>query len=263
MPELPDVETFKRYFSSTALHQRIDAVEARDCRILKGISRQKIRKELRGRSFESTSRHGKYLFVRTDVDRSVVFHFGMTGYLRYFKDLENDPDHDRLLITFDNGYHLAFVCQRLLGGIYLTDSKEDFIRMKQLGPDALRIDFETFHDMLAGKRGSIKPAFLDQRFIAGIGNMYADEILFQSGVHPRQQLNRLSGEEKKKIFLVMQRILRIAVKHRAVTGKFPHSYLIRHRKEGVPCPRCGSDVRRFTIAGRSTYFCPRCQRRRS
>src|SRR5438094_4670493 len=120
MPELPDVETFKRYFDATSLHQRIDNVDVRDAYILKGVSAYELARRLKGRRFESTYRHGKHLFVRADHDLWLRLHFGMTGSLRYFKHEEQaPPPHSRVLFVFANNHRLAFDDQRKFGQIGL------------------------------------------------------------------------------------------------------------------------------------------------
>lgn len=130
MPELPDVEGFRRYIERTSLRQIIGQVDIRDDYILKGISPDDLRKGLIGRRFESTRRHGKYLFIRLDDSRHLYMHFGMTGQPKYFEDMADDPRFDRLLITFENGYHLAYVDQRKLGRIGLVSDPDDFLREK-------------------------------------------------------------------------------------------------------------------------------------
>ena len=117
MPELPDVEVFKRYLDATALHKTITDVEVESTQILDGVSKGKLHKSLKGRQFLSTHRHGKHLLVALEKESWLTLHFGMTGFLKYFKQMDKDPEHDRMLISFDNGYHLAYVSQRKLGAV--------------------------------------------------------------------------------------------------------------------------------------------------
>ncbi len=149
MPELPDVEVFRKYLNRTSLNQDITGVDFRNRTVLEGVSRGKIMRELTGNSFTETRRHGKNLFVKYN-GRWPRLNFGMTGYLKYFKNMEDDPDHDRMLISFDNGYRLAYVNQRLFGAIGLVGSVGVFIREKGLGPDADGISLEEFSDILKG-----------------------------------------------------------------------------------------------------------------
>ena len=261
MPELPDVEILRQYVAATSLHQKIKKVEVRDRRILKGISVARLSLELVGRSFESTSRHGKYCFLKTDRGNCLALHFGMSGSLSYFKNLSQDPYYGRVLVSFANGFHLAYISQRLLGEVRLIKSVEDFIKNRPLGPDALNVDSETFRNILRKKKGAIKAILLDQKVIAGIGNIYADEILFQSGLHPQAKVNQLKEERIKKIYQKTRRVLRTAIDKRADASRFPKSSLLPHRMRGERCPRCRAILGQITVGGRTSYYCPRCKRR--
>ena len=173
MPELPDVEIFKQYLDATSLHQEINRVEVHSTQVLEGISARKLRRRLEGHAFESSRRHGKYLFVRLNEGNWLVLHFGMTGFLRYYKNPEQSGDHTRLRIDFKNGFHLAFDCQRKLGLIDWVEDPKEFIRKKELGDDPLseHFDLSRFTELLEGKRGSVKSALMNQSVIAGIGNI--------------------------------------------------------------------------------------------
>ena len=130
MPELPDVEVFRQYMDSTSLHQKIADVSLKDKSLLGEASSRDLQVRLKDRKFQSTLRHGKYLFAETDEEDWLVLHFGMTGFLKYFKNDEQAPEHIRMLITFNNGYHLAYDCQRKLGLIDLTKDTEKFLEEK-------------------------------------------------------------------------------------------------------------------------------------
>lgn len=283
MPELPDVERFKTYLDATALHQRIDDVHVENARILDGVSASRLRDVLKGHSLEKSWRHGKYLFVRLDGvekdegntgsdtgsnkdhDRPVLaFHFGMTGSLSYFKDLSDAPEHDRLRLDFDNGYHLSFDNQRMLGRVRLIADPEKFIADQKLGPDALApdLDRKTFESRLAGRRGRLKSVLMNQKLVSGIGNITADEILFQARLHPETPIDSLSEESRKALWREMRNVLKTYVERGAGSGDYsdlPRSYLLHAREEGASCPRCNGKIRKFTTAGRSGYFCPACQ----
>ena len=259
MPELPDVEGFRCYIESTSLHKTVEKVDVRSPEILKGASADALVRGLKGARLESTRRHGKYLFVRLDNGCWLLYHFGMTGRPKHFKDMSEDPRHDRLLISFTNRFHLAFDCQRKLGMVGLIENVDDFIRKKKLGPDALDIDFVTFKKALQWRRGSIKSALMNQKIIAGIGNVYADEILFQAQIHPRTRPELLSKKRLRKLFDSMGKVLAIGIDHTVHSKEFPGSYLLSHRGEGETCPRCVSKIVRLKIAGRSAYYCPECQ----
>src|SRR5213596_2096840 len=156
MPELPDVEMFKRYLDGTSLHQRIDDVDVRNAYILKNISARELARGLKGRRFESSRRHGKHLFVRADGDLWLRLHFGMTGSLQYFKHEEDAPKHARVLFVFANAHRLAFEDQRKFGEIGLVKDVDEFLKKRGLGPDALDISLSQFQEIFVNHRGAVK-----------------------------------------------------------------------------------------------------------
>lgn len=259
MPELPDVETQKRYLDSTALYQEIDAVDVRDAIVLDSLTPAGLEHALVGQSFQSTRRHGKHLFVELKDGAWLGMHFGMTGSLKYFKNPQENPDYDQVMFHFRNDYHLAYIMARKLGRIRLIDDLQAFLEGKQLGPDSLDIDFDAFHELLVGRRGMIKSALMNQAILAGIGNVYSDEILFQAGVHPRRQISDLDAGDLRSIYAQMCRVLDIAIENQANPDQFPASFLTPRRSEGDPCPRCGGDIQRTEVSGRGSYYCPNCQ----
>lgn len=259
MPELPDVEVFKQYFDATSLHREVADVQARSKAVLKGISPSGLAGGLKGHCFVSTTRHGKYLFAHLDNDLVMVLHFGMTGYLKYFKDRDKDTPHDRLMITFTNDFHLAYDSQRKLGEIRLIENREDFIRRQRLGPDALRITFPAFRDRLSGSRASIKSALMNQQILAGIGNIYSDEILFQAGMHPAKKAGNLHENKVKKLYDAMREVLDKAIESGADPDNFPDSFIIPHRSGDGKCLKCSGPLKSEKIAGRTAHYCPKCQ----
>lgn len=259
MPELPDVEVFKRYLEATALHKTITAVQIRDAGILKGISPLKLSRTLTQRQLKATRRHGKHLLVKLDQGPWLTLHFGMTGYLKYFKDMVQDPEHDRLRLSFDNGFHLAYVCQRKLGAVGLADEVESFIEAKHLGPDALNLGLEGFRQALQGKRGTVKSFLMNQKYLAGIGNVYSDEILFQSNLHPQSKVNELAAKTVARLFRALKNVLHKAIEAQADPGQVPDSFLLPHRWGNGICPRGHGDLHKVTVSGRSAYYCPVCQ----
>lgn len=261
MPELPDVEVFKQYLDATSLHQRIEEAEVRTSKILEGSTAQAVSKRLRGRRFESSRRHGKNLFARMDDGNWLLFHFGMSGRLVYFKDMEKDPPYDRLLITFSNGRHLAYDSQRMLGEVGLVEDVDEYVKGKGLGPDVLddRFDFARFQKAIGGRSARIKSALMDQQGLAGIGNVYSDEILFQAGIHPKTKAGELDEKTLKRLFNRMKTVLETTIRHRADPSEFPRTYITPHRKKDGKCPKCGAGLEREKVAGRTAYYCPRCQ----
>jgi formamidopyrimidine-DNA glycosylase len=261
MPELPDVEVMKRYCDATALHQEVQAVRVRDQYVLKEITPQKLEKRLVGQSFARTRRHGKYLFVGLKDRPWLALHFGMTGHLKYFKLESQRPEYAQVLFLFRNEYRLAYVSARKLGQVRLIPDIDAFVAQQDLGPDVLDPDFDldTFRRILADRRGMIKPALMDQSLMAGIGNVYADEILFQAGVYPRRKVSELDDDVLKKIFDALKEVLQTAIECQADPEQLPDSFLIPHRHEDGHCPHCGGQVRKIEISGRTGYYCPDCQ----
>lgn len=259
MPELPDVEVFRRYLDSTALHKRIASVEVHSQRVLEGVSEKRLKSTLEEASLEGTARHGKYLFARLDGGQELVLHFGMTGFLNYYKNPAERPEHERLRLRQENGYNLAYDNQRLLGRVLLTPDRDHFIRNHGLGPDALSVNFEGFTSILQRGRGAIKSTLMNQKMLAGLGNVYTDEILFQARVHPKAPIGGLGEERLRSVYEQMRAVLEKSIEIQADPARMPESYLLPRRERDAACPRCGSRVRKIDISGRATYLCPACQ----
>lgn len=264
MPELPEVETFKRYLDSTSLHKKIYSAEVRNTKILGKVSSALFKRKLKGERLTSTQRHGKNLFVELSNSRWIIMHFGMTGFLKYFKNDGQAPKHVRVLINFSNGYHLAYNCTRMLGKIDLIDNASDYIEKKKLGVDPIegKLKEEDFNNLFKNRSGSIKSALMNQNILAGIGNIYSDEILFQSGIHPATQVKRLKKTDLKNIYTKMNLVLKRAISLKADPDKLPRSYLIVNRNNGEDCPKCSGKIKKQTIGGRSSYFCSKHQKKK-
>ena len=260
MPELPDVETFKRYMDATSLHQRISSVDVRSAYVLKGVSARELARRLKGRCFESSCRHGKHLFVRADRDLWLRLHFGMTGSLQYFKHEEQAPKHTRVLFVFANARRLAFEDQRKFGEVGLLKDVDEFLKKRTLGPDALDISLSQFKWIFGKHRGAVKTILLNQTLIAGIGNIYADEILFRARIHPATQISTLKEKAVANLFRATRYILRTAIDAKADVDLMPKSWLLPHRGKGGKCPRCGRELKSATIGGRTAWFCTQCQK---
>jgi formamidopyrimidine-DNA glycosylase len=253
MPELPDIEVFRQYFDATSLHQEIKDVSIRDDIVLKHLTTKRLQTELRGNSFESTHRHGKYLFTQIG-DQWLAWHFGMTGHLQYFKDITDEPDYVPILISFANNYHLAYVMPRKLGRIELIGSIEEFLDNQKLGPDVLQSDFglTVFKQAISGRHSMVKTTLMNQEIMAGIGNVYSDEILYQARIHPRTKINALAEDKLEQIYRTIKGVLQIAIDdYRANPERFPDSWLTPHRKDGEQCPNCDGQIKRTKISGRS------------
>ena len=263
MPELPEVEIFKRYLDATSLYQRIDAVDVRNAYILKDVTARELGRRLKGRRFELSRRHGKHLFARADGDLWLRLHFGMTGLLQYFKNEEQAPQHARVVFVFANNHRLAFDDQRQFGQIGLLKDVDEFLKKRTLGPDALEIDLGEFRKILGKRRGAVKSILMNQRLIAGIGNIYADEILFRARIHPATEITCLGDKILTKLFRATRYILEKAIAAKADVNQTPKSWLLPHRGKGGKCPRCGRGLRSSRIGGRTACFCAHCQRRAS
>ncbi|MBP1929819.1 formamidopyrimidine-DNA glycosylase [Methanolinea mesophila] len=262
MPELPEVESFRKYFETTSLHDPIAGVEVSSPSVLGDITPEELRRRLIGMEFTEVSRRGKYLFAATGDDNSgLILHFGMTGFLAYFLDMDDEPGHERVLITFLSGYHLAFDDQRKFGRVSFTEDAEEFFRMKNVGPDALELSLEQFLDLTKRPRRHIKPLLMDQSFVSGVGNIYSDEILYQAGIHPLTTTDMLDRKEKENLYRTLHRVLETAVECDADIDRYPDDWLLKHRSSGAKCPRGDCTVEKIRVSGRSTYLCP-CRQKR-
>lgn len=259
MPELPDVEVFRKYIESKAMNQEISGVDVNTKRILKNVTSKKLASALPGLSFTGTKRHGKYLFLDTGDGFSVMLHFGMTGDVRYLTDGDKTGKHDRVVFHFDNGKALAYSNVRLLGAVSLVKDIGTFLGEKEAGPDALDYSNDQFKEAVGSRKSMIKTALMDQSVIAGLGNVYTDEILYQSRIHPEKKASGLSEKEKNALFNNMRKVLKKAIEKDTDVSRLPRTYLLPRRKEGAECPSCSGKIEKKYVSGRPTYYCPRCQ----
>lgn len=260
MPELPDVEVFRTYTEKHALNKDIESVIVNDSQIL-DVSAKKLKKEIEGKSFIKAERVGKQMFIKYGESQWLSMHFGMTAYPQYFEEADDEPEYSQLLFKFKSGNYFSFVCPRKFGKIGLTSSVEKFVEENDLGKDALQLDFENFKELFKKKRGKIKSALMDQKTIAGIGNIYSDEILYQSKIHPEKETKELEEEDLKEIFKVMQRVFKTAINNDAKPSELPDDYLIPNREDGKDCPKCDGKIKKIEISGRGCYFCESCQKK--
>lgn len=273
MPELPDVELRGRYVTATCLHQAIDAVEVDAPRMLHGLHAGALRAALEGTSFAGTARHGKYLFVLLDSGAWLLLHFGMTGELVYHRKPRGSPRNTRLSIHFARGGALRGVWQRRLGRIGLVDDPGAFVERENLGPDALNhgLTPAAFRHRFRDRRGGTKSALMDQSFLAGIGNIYSDEILFTAGLRHDRTSDSLSAQEVRRLYRALVETLHDAIKYRGSslsdqqyrdlhgeTGEYQNHHQV-YGLDGDPCRRCRNPVVKAKVSGRTTYFCEQCQ----
>ena len=257
MPELPEVETFKRYLDKTSLKQLIINIKVVDNRIL-NTEEIHLRKSLKGKRFESSIRHGKYLLVYLKP-RYLVMHFGMSGDLEYYDNKEDLPKFSKVIFQFNNGFNLAYISIRMFGKVSVASSFEEFIKDKKLGPDAYKMTLEDFQEAVKRRSAIAKNALLNQSFVAGIGNIYSDEILFRTEIHPKTNINSLSESKINELFTNIKEVLDFGIKKKGDLSTYPNEFLIPHRKKEEKCPICNSDITRFEISGRHGFFCPSCQ----
>ncbi len=262
MPELPDVEILKKYFDRHCLGLKIAEVQVLEKRILRDTTAGMIKSTLEGRYFAKSTRHGKHLFMKiVNGEKSYLdVHFGMDGDLAFLENEESPPKYARIIFRFEGNY-LAYVSRRMLGGIRAIASPEDFVVQKQLGPDALSPDFsrDYFSKAIAGKKTSIKAVLMDQQVVAGIGNVYSDEILYQAGILPGTRTDLLEEKQAQDLYEKISTVLKTAVRHNADAQRFPSHFLLRHRHKNGDCP-CGGKVSTSKVVGRTSYFCTACQK---
>jgi formamidopyrimidine-DNA glycosylase len=259
MPELPEVESFRKYFANHGLHQKVQKLLMRTRHVLLDTTDKQLKETIEGNSFEDTFRHGKFLFVKLKTGEALMLHFGMTGDLHYGNQ-EDLPSSYVLQFQFKNGNYLSFTDIRRLGKVALVKDVDQFIQKRGYGKDALTITREEFRKKLSKKRTAIKVSLMDQKAVAGVGNEYSDEILFQCRVHPGNITVKLPAKKLDEIYDVMRKVLKEAVKKNSERGKLKRFFFLDNRKAGLTCPRCKGMTEWETIGGRSSYFCPSCQK---
>ena len=264
MPELPDVENYGRYFKRHALKKKITGVHVGDKRALDHVTASGLEKHLVGANFVATRRHGKHLLACVSTGGWLTLHFGMTGHLAFFKDGGDEPLYDRVRFDFGRSGHLGYIDPRLFGRVGLVDDADTFIKTHKLGPDALdsRLTLARFKQALAGG-GGLKAILMDQSRLAGIGNIFADEILFQTRLHPLTPIQRLDDAQFKALFAATRKVLKTAIAAGAGAEgyweRLPRTYLLRQRDKRGVCPRGHGPLSLMKAAGRTTYFCGKCQ----
>ncbi len=268
MPELPEVETYRRYFEATSLHQPIEAIDVEDRKLLT-TDYATLTETLIGQVFISTKRVGKNLFIHTDGGSTLHMHFGMTGDLEYYHSSLDRPRHARIVFVFRSGFNLGFICPRKFERIGLVESIDSYLKMKKIAPDALDISLEELTHNIHKRKSFIKPVLLDQSTVAGIGNWIVDEVLFQAKIHPEKLSHTLSEDEPERIFNAMRYVLGTAIAHEANYGRFPEHFIIHAREwDSSPyedltrhkqCPCGKTQIAQMQVGGRTTYYCPECQ----
>ena len=280
MPELPEVESVRRGVERAALGWRISAVDVRRKDIVEDAPRGRADLEqalLLGAVLDRTERRGKQLVIVARDGRALRVHLGMTGSLSVERSRTGPlRPHTHVVWTLERGKHTAemmFVDPRRFGSLRpLADVSKLADLWRDLGPDALTITGVQLAEAFEARSIAIKPALLNQHLVAGVGNIYADESLFDARIHPRRPAGSLTRSECENLASSIRRILCSAVERGGSTirdyrnaeggsGSFQHSHNV-YGKGGRPCPRCGMPLRSIVLAQRTTVFCPRCQARK-
>jgi formamidopyrimidine-DNA glycosylase len=276
VPELPEVETIRAQLAPHLEGARLAAAEIDDPRWCRPLEPATLITALSGRRLQRLSRRGKYLVWELSGDVHLITHLRMTGTI--LLDPTTTPPHTRVRLTFTTprGWHVVlFVDPRRFGTgeLALNRQELDAFMAVRLGPEPLGPEFtaELLRASARGRRAPIKAFLLDQRRIAGVGNIYADEALFRAGVHPLRPAGRLTRRQYELLRDAIVDALRAGVQARGATiddfrhvdgvaGSFQDQFLV-HRRAGQPCPTCGAEVVKLVAAGRGTYVCERCQPR--
>jgi formamidopyrimidine-DNA glycosylase len=263
MPELPDVEVFKRYIDSTSLNKAVTEVETVDPKVLVNTGPGELAEAVKGRTLQASHRQGKHLFVKLGHNCWLALHFRMTSFPRYCKlenlDKDRESRYDAVRFYLDNGCLLAFNSRRKLGRVQLIEDPERFAQDHELGPDVLSLTEDEFVELIDRPRGRIKSTLMNQKVMCGIGNEYSDEILFQARLHPDQSVDSLNESTRRQLFNVMTRVIDAAVDAGVDPGRMPDWFLIPRRKEGQACPNCGAGLKNIRAASRTAYICAQCQ----
>ncbi|MGH3099122.1 MAG: Fpg/Nei family DNA glycosylase [Streptosporangiales bacterium] len=262
MPELPDVEGFRATLAREAVGRRVRDVAVHDASVLLDTSGRAFRGAVRGRRFAEPRRHGKWLLAPIEDARTanppvVVFHFGMTGGLVWSAGSEERHRYDRVVFEFGGG-ELRYRDMRKLKGLRLTTEDGVADLLADLGPDAANLSRPDLTDLLCGRHRQLKAALMDQEVVAGLGNLLADEVLWQACLHPRRHTDDLTDAELR----ALHGRLRSTVRSASKVGRVPDrpSWLTGSRDhERGTCPRCGTRLTHGRAGGRTTVWCPRCQ----
>jgi formamidopyrimidine-DNA glycosylase len=303
VPELPEVEIVRRRLHPNVFDRTVVAVEVADATVSPSSEAQ-LRDALVGRRVVGTSRRGKWLIIElrspatagkgagspdtategaagsTDImpggpiDMLVVVHLRMTGRLLFEPDAENPACCPRFVLRFDDGSHLFFYDVRRFGGLWAVPSERAAAFFAGLGCEPLDSGFtvEVLRALMAGRRAPLKAFLLDQRHIAGVGNIYADEALFRARLHPLRPAGSIGPREAARLHAAIRETLQLGIDHEGSSvesfvdpagdrGHF-QEILNVYQRTGEPCRVCGTPIRRITVGGRGTHFCPRCQPRR-
>lgn len=270
MPELPEVETVARGLDALLRRRTITGVTVSWPRAIACPTLNEFRKQITGRLVRAVGRRGKYIVL--ELDRGyLLIHLKMSGRLYVVPAGQPLDKHEHTVFELDGDEQLRFHDVRKFGRVYLVDEAEQVTG--ELGPEPLADDLtlEEFRRRLATRSGRLKSLLLNQAFLAGLGNIYADEVLFQAGLHPLQSASSLTPAEQVGLYDAIRSVIRQAVASRGTTlgdggyvdarrqaGTYQDQIAV-YGRTGEPCPRCQTPIERLVIGGRSSHYCPRCQ----
>ena len=271
MPELPEVQTVVDSLEGKIVGKTIEAVEIRNEKLIDNKPGEEFIKLAAGSRVEKIKRRGKYIIISLSSGHYLIVHLRMTGRILYFEDKDEIGNYDYIMFYFTDDTQLRIGSKRKFTRVYLVKKFEEAGGLAKLGPEPLEeeFDLDKFYTMFSTRRGKIKPLLLNQKFLAGIGNIYADEILFRAGIHPERTADTLGEEEIKKLYQSIKKVLKEGIKYRGTTkqdyvdaegesGSY-QDYLQVHDQEGSHCPKCRTKIERIKVGGRSSYFCLQCQ----
>ena len=253
MPELPEVNAVMKVFRTKVLNKTIVQVEVHDDHILRNCSADEFIHRLLGHKFVDTYRQGKYFFAHLDHGHDVLFHLGMTGDPEYYQSGEEPPRHERFNLHFSHDIIMGYNDPRKFSRIHYLEDRDQYIHDLGLGPDALKVTWKKFQQIMNGKKGQLKALLLDQSLLAGVGNLYADEICYQARLHPASKLDKLSPEELKTVYQCLHDILQKAVDLEAYYKVYPADWFWTWREKNKTGPN-GESVKTIKVGGRTTYY---------
>jgi formamidopyrimidine-DNA glycosylase len=273
VPELPEVETVRLRLAPGLEGRVLERVEIGDARLVRPYEPEAVAAELEGERVSSLERRGKYLIVRFESGRDLLVHLRMTGSLRHAPGgtLEDDP-YRRAVVRLDDGSDVAYRDVRRFGTWLLLEPGElDSYLAARVGPEPLARSFTAaaLAGRLAGRKAPLKSVLLDQRAIAGLGNIYVDEALWRAQLHPRRPAGGLDGDEMRRLHRSIRRVLELGIARQGATlrdyatpdgasGSMQDEFNV-YGRAGEPCPRCGTPIERNVLGGRGTWTCPTCQ----
>lgn len=266
MPELPEVETIKRELEKAILGKKIIKVTVINPKVIKEPSVEKFKKELEGVTIKSILRKAKLLIFELSNNKFLAIHLKMSGQLIY---PGKNSKLTRIIFHFSDGKTLDFNDGRLFAELRLVCDWQKLKFVQSLGPEPFDLPLEKFEEMLGAKKTKIKPLLLDQTFVSGVGNIYANEALFRAKIHPGRPANSLSPKEKELLFSELKETLKEAIAHKGssvdqyvqLSGE-DGGYAKYHKvydRDKKPCLKCKTLIQRISLGGRGTYFCSHCQ----